>query len=252
MFHLTIEMALVLVAVAFVAGLVDSIAGGGGLITVPALLLAGIPPVNALATNKLQGAFGSGTAALSYAARGHVDLRRQIWPAFLAFVAAALGAALLPLIPTDALRLILPVILIGIAVFFALKPGLSDQDRLQRMGPALFAVTIVPLIGFYDGLVGPGAGSFYMIGFVLLAGHGVLKATAHTKLLNFASNIGGLLAFALADAPLWGLGLAMGLAQIAGAYFGSGIAMRIGAGLIKPLLVITTTILALRLIWQMA
>ncbi|MGB7271616.1 MAG: TSUP family transporter [Albidovulum sp.] len=251
MFHLTLDLVLLLVATAFVAGIVDSIAGGGGLITVPALLLAGVPPVQALATNKLQGAFGAGTAAISYAARGHVDLRRQIWPALLAFFAACLGAAVVPLVPTGTLRMILPVILIGIAIFFALKPGLTDKDRVQRMVPAVFAATIVPLIGFYDGLVGPGAGAFYMIGFVLLAGHGVLKATAHTKLLNFASNIGGLLAFALVAAPLWGLGLAMGLSQIAGAYIGARLAMHIGAGLIKPLLVITSTALALRLIWQM-
>jgi uncharacterized protein len=251
MFHLTLDLVLLLVATAFVAGMIDSIAGGGGLITVPVLLLAGVPPVQALATNKLQGAFGTGTAAISYAARGHVDLRRQIWPALLAFVAACLGAAVVPLVPTGTLRMILPVVLVAIAIFFAVKPGLTDKDRVQRMVPAVFAATIVPLIGFYDGLVGPGAGAFYMIGFVLLAGHGVLKATAHTKLLNFASNIGGLLAFALVGAPLWGLGLAMGLSQIAGAYIGARLAMRIGAGLIKPLLVITSTALALRLIWQM-
>ena len=90
-----------------------------------------------------------------------------------------------------------------------------------------------------------------MIGFVLLAGHGVLKATDHTKLLNFASNIGSVLAFALIGAPLWKLGLAMGVAQIVGAQLGTHLAMRIGARLIKPLLVVTSAAMALRLIWQM-
>ena len=109
----------------------------------------------------------------------------------------------------------------------------------------------MPFIVAYDGLVGPGAGAFYIIGFVLLAGFGVLKATAHTKLLNFSSNFGSLLVFALHGAPLWGLGLSMGVAQIIGARVGSGIAMQVGVRVIKPLLVVTSTLLAGRLLWQM-
>ena len=149
------------------------------------------------------------------------------------------------------LRVALPVLLIGIALFFAFKPGLNDLDRAARLRPALFALTAVPVIGFYDGLIGPGAGAFYMLAFVTLAGFGILKATAHTKLLNFASNLGGLLAFALVGQPLWVVGIVMGAAQIAGATLGSRLASRIGARLIKPLLFVTSTALALRLIWQM-
>ncbi|MDO5647616.1 TSUP family transporter [Paracoccus sp. (in: a-proteobacteria)] len=251
MIDLSFDLILLLIAAAFAAGFVDSIAGGGGLITLPALMLAGVPPAQALATNKVQGAFGSATAAISYARAGLVDLRTQWKSAVIAGVASAVGAALITRIPTDGLRLILPVILIGIAVFFAVKPGLSDIDRTQRMTPALFAATAVPALGFYDGLIGPGAGSFYMIAFVSLAGYGVLRATAHTKLLNFGSNIGGLIAFAIFGSPLWMIGIVMGLAQMGGASLGARLASRIGARLIKPLLVITSTALALRLIWQM-
>jgi uncharacterized membrane protein YfcA len=251
MFDLPTHLALFLIAAAFIAGIVDSIAGGGGLITVPALLLAGLPPVQALGTNKVQGAFGAGTAALAYARRGHVDLRSQALPALLSAAAAFAGSQLVPLIPTAALRLILPVILIGVALFFTLKPGLTDTDRHQRLTPAVFTACVVPAIAFYDGLVGPGTGSFFMIGFVVLAGYGVLKATAHTKLLNFASNIGSVAAFAMVGAPLWTLGLAMGVAQMAGAQIGSHLAMKNGARLIKPLLTVTSTAMALRLIWQM-
>lgn len=251
MFDLTLELVLLLVAAAFAAGFVDAIAGGGGLITLPALLLAGVPPAQALATNKVQGAFGAATAAISYAASGLVDLRSQWRLALLAGLAGAAGAVLVSAIPTDGLRLLLPVILVGIAAFFALKPGLDDLDRTRRLTPLVFAVTAVPLVGFYDGLVGPGAGSFYMIAFVSLAGYGVLKATAHTKLLNFASNLGGLIAFALVGKPLWLIGIGMGLAQVVGAMLGARLASRIGARLIKPLLVVTSTALALRLIWQL-
>lgn len=245
------EIIAFLVAAAFVGGFIDSIAGGGGLITLPALLMTGMDPFSALATNKAQGVFGAGTAAVSYARAGHVNLRTQGRAALVALVFGGCGAAMAGLIPTEALRLILPVVLIGIALFFALKPGLSDIDRVRRVTPAAFAAFVVPVIAGYDGLIGPGTGSFFMIGFVLLAGYGVLKATAHTKLLNFASNLGGLAVFSLAGGPVWAAGLPMAAAAILGAKFGSAMAMRIGARVIKPLLVVTSTAMAARLIWQM-
>ncbi|MEZ5686096.1 MAG: TSUP family transporter [Paracoccaceae bacterium] len=251
MFETSLDLALILIGTAFVAGFVDSIAGGGGLITLPVLLLAGATPLQALSTNKVQGCFGAATAALSYAASGHVQLRAQIGAALLSGGAGLLGALLVARIPTEGLRYALPVILIAIAAFFAFRKGLDDTDRARRISPTAFTAFVVPLIGFYDGLIGPGTGAFFMIGFVTLAGYGVLRATAHTKLLNFASNVGGLIGFAAVGAPWWGIGLAMGLAQVAGARLGARLAMRVGARLIKPLLVVSSSVLALRLIWQM-
>lgn len=251
MFEVSLDLALSLIGAAFVAGFVDSIAGGGGLITLPVLLLAGATPLQAFSTNKVQGAFGAATAALTYAAKGQVDLRAQLGAASLAFLSGLAGAFLVSALPTEALRRGLPFVLIAIAAFFALRKGLDDTDRAERIRPAAFTAFVVPLIGFYDGLIGPGAGAFYMIGFVMLAGYGVLRATAHTKLLNFASNLGGLAAFAVIGAPWWGIGIAMGLAQVAGASLGARLAMKKGARLIKPLLVVTSTALAVRLIWQM-
>ncbi|MCI2395369.1 TSUP family transporter [Aliiroseovarius sediminis] len=248
MFEPSTEIILFLLAAAFIAGFVDSIAGGGGLITVPALLLAGVPPVTALATNKVQGLFGAGMAAINYARAGHVNLLRQLKPAVLSFAAALFGALSVNALPTDLIRWVLPVLLVAIALFFALKPGLDDTDRQQRLPPAVFALTFVPLIGFYDGLLGPGTGAFFMLAYVAMAGHGILKATAHTKLLNFASNVGALLGFLIVLSPLWVIGLAMGAAQLAGAYLGSNLASRIGAKLIKPLLVFASTAMALKLI----
>jgi len=250
MFEVATETALLLVLAAFVAGIVDSIAGGGALITMPALLLAGASPVEALATNKLQGSFGSGTATLAYARAGHVRLFDQLGMAAVAALAGAAGAMVAHLIPADVLRIVMPVLLIGIAAFFALRRGLSDDDRHQRLRPAAFAFTAVPAIAAYDGLFGPGTGSFFMMAFVLLAGYGVLKATAHTKLLNFSSNIGSLLVFVFSGATWWAVGLAMGLAQVAGAAIGARLAMRVGARLIRPLLVCTSVAMALRLLWQ--
>ena len=250
MFEIAANLALLLILAALVAGFVDAIAGGGGLITVPALLLAGASPVEALATNKLQGTFGSATATLAYARAGHVRLRDQAGMAVVSGLGGAAGALLAHLIPAEVLRLIMPVILIGVAAFFAFRKGLTDADRVERMRPAVFTFTAVPLIAGYDGLFGPGTGSFFMIAFVALAGFGVLKATAHTKLLNFASNLGSLLVFAFSGATWWVTGFAMALGQIAGAAIGARVAMRVGARVIRPLLVITSTAMALRLIWQ--
>ena len=250
MLELATDVTIFLIVAAFVAGFTDAIAGGGGLITVPALILAGLPPTQALATNKVQGVFGAATAAISYAASGHVNPRRQIGAAGVAFAAGLAGAFSVSLIPTQALRYVLPVVLIAIALFFALKPGLSDVDRVARISPVSFTAFVVPLIAFYDGLMGPGTGAFLMLGFVTLAGYGILKATAHTKLLNFASNLGALVAFVLVAKPLWITGLAMGVAQIGGAWAGSKLAMRIGGRLIKPLLVVTSTVLAIKLLTE--
>lgn len=250
MFEVAAELVFLLIIAAFLAGFVDSIAGGGGLITVPALLLAGANPVEALATNKLQGTFGSATAALSYARAGKVDLRSQFRMALISLSAGAGGALIAHLVPAQVLRIIMPVILVAVALFFALKPGLTDADRVQRMKPTVFAVTAVPLIAAYDGFFGPGTGSFFMLAFVMLAGFGVLKATAHTKLLNFASNFGSLAVFVFSGSIWWWIGSAMAIAQIGGAYVGTRLAMRIGAKLIKPLLVLTSSAMAVRLLWQ--
>lgn len=250
LFEIATETALLLILAAFVAGFVDSIAGGGGLISVPALLLAGANPVEALATNKLQGTFGAGTAMVTYARAGHVRLRDQLGMAVISAIGGGLGALVAHLVPVGVLRVVMPVILVAVALFFALKPGLSDIDRVQRMRPGVFAVTAVPLIAAYDGFFGPGTGSFFMLAFVMLAGYGVLKATAHTKLLNFSSNIGSLCVFIPSGAMWWAVGLGMAAAQVAGASLGARLAMRVGARLIKPLLVATSTAMAARLLWQ--
>lgn len=233
---------------AFLAGFIDSIAGGGGMITIPAMLIAGIPPLETLGTNKLQSLFGSGSASIAYARSGHVNLVEQLPMAGLAIIGGAAGAALATIVPGDVLKIILPFLLIAIALYFGFKPKISDVDQTRRMTPFLFGLTFVPLIGFYDGVFGPGTGSFFMLGFVTLAGFGILKATAHTKFLNFGSNIGGFAVFAFYGVVLWKIGLIMGVGQFIGAQVGSRFAMKNGAKIIKPLLVITCIALAIKLL----
>jgi uncharacterized protein len=238
-----------LILAALFAGFIDSIAGGGGLITVPALLLAGMPPVTALGTNKLQSLFGSGSATYAYASKGHVHPRRQVKSALLSAVGSAFGAYVATIVSSDWLRAFLPILMIAIALYFLFKPNISDEDRAERMTPILFAATIVPSIGFYDGIFGPGTGSFFMLAFVMLAGYGLLKATAHTKLLNFASNIGAFAVFAASGAIDWKTGVLMGAAQFVGGRTGAHFAMRNGSKVIKPLLVTVCIALAVKLLF---
>lgn len=230
------------------AGFIDSIAGGGGLITIPALMLSGLPPIATLGTNKLQGLFGSFSAMIAYARGGHVDISKQFGQAFLAFLGSIIGALVATLIPVAIFQAFLPILLIVVALYFALKPNLNDVDKQQRIRPVIFCLTMAPLIGFYDGIFGPGAGSFYMLAFVTLSGFGILKATAHTKLLNFSSNLGALLTFAMMGTINIRIGIVMGIAQFIGAQLGAKVAMKTGAKLIKPLLVLVCLILAYKLL----
>ncbi len=239
----------ILIGVAFIAGAVDAIAGGGGLIVMPVLLLSGMPVVTALGTSKLQAMFGSASATFHYARKGLVDLKTQWQAALLCGILSFIGAKLVAYLPKEMLTIALPIILIMVALFFAFAPRLTDEDKTARMKPILFAICIAPIIAFYDGIFGPGAGTFYMLGFVLLAGYGMTRATAHTKLLNLSSNIGALIAFMLIGAVDYKLGLMMGVAQFLGARLGAGMAVKNGAKLIRPLLVITSIALALKLIF---
>jgi len=244
---IALHVLLFLFLAGFLAGFIDSIAGGGGMITIPAMLLAGIPPLETLGTNKLQALFGSGSATLAYQRAGQVRLAEQLPMAALSAAGAALGAVLATVVPGDVLKIALPFLLVAIAVYFGLKPNIGDIDKHRRMGVFLFTVTVVPVIGFYDGVFGPGTGSFFMLAFVSLAGFGVLKATAHTKLLNFGSNVGAFAVFIAYGVVLWKVGLVMGAGQFLGAQAGSRVAMKNGAKIIKPLLVVTSIALAVRL-----
>jgi uncharacterized membrane protein YfcA len=232
---------------AFFAGAIDAIAGGGGLITIPALMAAGVPPVQAIATNKLQSTFGTGGAVIAYGRKGHIDLRRFALPAAASFVGSALGAYILTQADPSFLAAFLPVLLIGIVIYYATAKRMSDEDRHSRAGPALL-VAVALVIGAYDGFFGPGTGSFFTTALVAVFGLGLLRAVAHTKLLNFASNLAGLSVLVLGGHVLWITGLAMGLASIAGGQVGAYSAMRFGAGIARPLLIIVSIALTLNLL----
>lgn len=237
-----------LFGVAVFAACFDAIAGGGGLVTVPALLLAGLDPVSAIATNKLQAAAGTVSSAVAFSRRGLVDWGLAA-PIMTAAVAGSIAGALsVSVLPASVLNALVPLLLITIALYFANSGRRGNSEIHARITPFLFAFSVVPLIGFYDGVFGPGAGSFYTAGFMGLLGCSILKATAHTKLANAASNLGSLALFALKGTVVLQVGLVMAVGAILGAQIGSALAVRFGSRLVRPLLVSISLIMAVRLL----
>jgi uncharacterized protein len=234
-----------LAGVGLVAGFVDSIAGGGGLLALPSLLLAGFDPVSALATNKLQGSFGTASATHTFWKKGLLKPSEHVAEIAMVFVGAVLGVAAVSYVPTDLLRQVMPVLLVLVAGYFAVSPKLT----LGKFPIAVFSFFVAPVLGFYDGVFGPGTGSFFMLALVSLFGLGVVEATGRTKLLNFTSNVASLLVFVLGGKIVWTVGLCMGLGQIAGAQLGARVAIANGARLIRPLLVLVCCAMATRLWW---
>ncbi len=239
-----------LAAVALVAGFVDSIAGGGGLLALPSLLLAGLDPVSALATNKLQGTFGTASATHTFWKKGALDPSQHVLTVVLVFIGAALGVAAVAYAPTNLLSGLLPPLLIVIAIYFALTPRLSVHDGAPRLPRTVFIYGLAPLIGFYDGIFGPGTGSFFMLSLVALFGFGVVAATGQTKLFNFTSNVASLIMFAIGGHIIWVVGLCMGVAQLIGAQVGARLAIKNGAAIIRPLLVVVCIAMAAKLLWN--
>jgi uncharacterized membrane protein YfcA len=246
------DMIAALAAVSFLAGFVDSIAGGGGLLTVPALMLAGLDPAQAIATNKVQGAVAAASATYTFGRKGLIAWRKALGIAVVAFLSSIAGALCVRFLPASVLQGLIPLLLIAIALYFALSRKVKDEDAHARMTALAFGLTAPVAIGFYDGIFGPGAGSFYMLAFVTLLGYGVVRATAHTKLVNFASNFGSLLLYAATGAVIWPIGLVMAGASLLGAQVGSRLAMRLGSRLIRPLLVLVSSLMALRLLLDTA
>jgi uncharacterized membrane protein YfcA len=239
---------LALAGVGLFAGFVDAIAGGGGLIALPALLSVGIPPVIAFGTNKVQSVIGTGMAALTYWRKGVVDLRALLPAILAAGIAGFIGAFVVKRIDVTILNYAVPAALIVIALYFMLAPKLTDADRHARLSFALFVPVMGFAIGFYDGIFGPGTGSFLTMGFVTLFGLGLTRAAGHTKFLNLASNIGGLALFIPSGDVLWPAALAMAAGQLVGGYFGAMTGIRFGAKLIRPLVVAVSIAMALRLL----
>lgn len=240
----------ILVAVAFIAGFIDAIAGGGGLLTIPALLMAGLPPHLVLGTNKLCATFGSATASLAFYRR-RLFIPRDWRNALLATaIGAVLGASLAHRLPAAWLNQLLPVVVFGCGLYLLFSktpqvthdPGNSIGQR--RQWPHGLG------LGFYDGVAGPGTGAFWTVSSLLLYPLDLLRASGVARSMNFVSNAAALTIFFIHGQVAWVLGISMGLALMAGAFFGARMAIRGGAGFIRPIFILVVLALSARLAWQ--
>lgn len=248
--ELGLDILCLLFGVALVAGFIDAIAGGGGLITIPALLYAGIPPAMALGTNKLQACGGTFSASLYFVRQKAIKLR-DIWLLILlTFIGSALGTLAVQQIDIDALKVVLPFLVLIIGCYFLFSPTIRDESQKQRMSYPLFAFTAAASVGFYDGLFGPAAGSFFTLAFILLLGFPLTKSVIHAKVLNFTSNFAALLFFILGDAVLWEIGFVMLIGQFIGASFGAKMVITKGKQILRPLIVAMSFTIVFKMLWD--
>jgi len=247
-----LNILLLLFVVALLAGWVDAVAGGGGLITIPVLLLVGIPPASAIATNKLQGSFGTFTATLYFIRQRTVSLRDNAFAFITVCVGSIFGGWVLTQVNASYLQYLVPVLLIATGLYFLLFASNLDEAREARMQASTFNTTVAPGIGFYDGFFGPGAGSFLATAFVTLRGMPIRQATAHAKLLNFAGNLSALVYFVLFGNIVWLAGIAMIGGQILGAYIGARVAFQAGARIIRPITILVCFVMSVRVLWDLS
>ncbi len=236
-----------LTVTALLAGTVDAIAGGGGLITLPALLTAGLPPHLALGTNKGQSVWGSFAALITFWRAGRVDRRQALYAFPLGLVGSLVGAELVLLISKDALRPLVIAMLIGAAVLLLIKKPSRDEDSPTRKG-AVIAGVLALVIGCYDGFFGPGTGTFLIVGFVALCGKSLVRATADAKVVNFASNLAAVAAFAREGNVLWQVALPMAAGQLCGGVIGARLAIKGGAKLIRAMVLMISGALVVKLV----
>lgn len=243
------EIVLLLVAAAG-AGWIDAVVGGGGLLQLPVLLMAGLSPVQALATNKFAAIFGTASAAVTYARTTKIDTGVTVPAGLGAVVFAGLGAASAAAISREALIPLVMVALVSVALFVTFRPafGTHPQPHLRTRVRTVAAIAVTGAgIAFYDGILGPGTGTFLIIAFTTILGMDFVSGSAHSKIINSCTNLGALLVFAYQGHVLWLLGLAMAVCNIAGAQLGARMALRRGAGFVRAVLLCVVIVMVAKL-----
>ena len=237
------------VPLAFLAGFIDAVAGGGGTITLPTLFFMGLSPAQAVATNKLLAIFGSGSATLQYGRAGHIEWRLLARLIPLALLGSGLGAALVHLIDPNVFKTLVAVVILGVGALVIVNKRFGTEDRYPGLLPRVLALTLpgTLLIGVYDGFIGPGTGTFLMFLFTL-AGFNLVRASGNAKAINFATNLGAFVFFVFSGKMVFWIGLPMGLANAAGAYLGARMAMLRGSSFIKVIYALIVVLVAARLL----
>ncbi|MFC4639275.1 TSUP family transporter [Deinococcus hohokamensis] len=233
---------------AFLAGFIDAVAGGGGTITLPTLFFMGLSPAQVVATNKLLAIFGSGSATAQYWRKGHVERALVLRLIPLALAGSALGAYLVRFIDPDAFRTLVGVVILGVGALVLANKRFGLEDRYPGLTPRVLAVTLPGslVIGAYDGFLGPGTGTFAMFMFAL-AGFNLVRSSGNARTINFATNLGAFLFFLIGGQMVWWIGLPMGVANALGATVGARLAMLRGSGFVKVIYALIVLLVAARL-----
>lgn len=243
-----------LAAAAFLAGLIDAVAGGGGLVQIPALFSAfpNIAPATLLGTNKVGSIAGTANAVLRYSRRVRIYWGATAPAAVAAFAASMAGAYALTRIPAEPLRKALPLVLLVLLVYTVAKKNLGAEHAPTLSGwrERTAALLVGATLGFYDGVFGPGTGSFLMIVFVRVFGYDFLHASASSKLVNLSTNVAALLLLASKGHVWWQLGLVMAVANAAGSQVGSRLALRHGSAFVRKMFIVVVCALILKTAWD--
>ena len=242
---------LIVCPLVFLGGFVDSIAGGGGLITLPGYLIAGVPPHLAIGTNKLSSAMGMCISTLRLWRGGFIDMRMAMVPVAAAFIGSLVGAAVALMVPASVFQIILlcclPISAVVVMRKKTLEPEPEEMTMLRRwtlLGICAF------ICGTYDGFYGPGAGTFMLLAFSAVAKLGVRDAAGQMKIVNFSSGMAALATFAAAGEVNWILGLTAGIFGIAGHYIGSGLVMKNGSRIVRPIIGLVLVLLFAKVAWD--
>ncbi|MEA4945737.1 MAG: TSUP family transporter [Propionicimonas sp.] len=254
--ELGLEGLLLLIVSAFLAGTVDAVVGGGGLIQLPALMVAfpGAAPVQLLATNKLGSIAGTSTSSITYYRRVHPDLRTALPLAVAAFAGSALGAVVASQIPRAAFNPIVLIALLVVGAYVIFKPEVGRVEQLRHSGRRHYLAAAVTGagIGFYDGALGPGTGSFLVFALVGWLGYAFLEASAKAKIANFATNLAALVIFIPQGAVMWKYGLMIAAANLAGGYVGARVAVAKGVRFIRVVFIVVVAAFAVKIGWDLA
>jgi uncharacterized membrane protein YfcA len=244
------EIFIILFFTGLIAGFIDAIAGGGGLVTLPVLLAAGLPPQVALGTNKLQGSFGTLSASYNYIRKGEVELGKCLVGALFTFVGASTGSWAVQRISPVLVQYAIPWFLSIVLIYTFFSPRLGYENRKPKMNFNLFFFIFGLLLGFYDGFFGPGTGSFWTAALCIIMGMNMIQASGYTRIMNFISNIVALSMFIVGGNVFFKIGITMALGQIVGARYGSTLAIRRGARVIRPVFLSVVLLTICRLLYN--
>jgi uncharacterized protein len=252
---LSVLSLIALLVAAFIAGWVDAVVGGGGLIQLPALLIglpSNTPPAVILGTNKISSFCGTATSSLTYALRVPLDWRTVAPLVVASAIGSAMGAYLARLLPKDAFTPIVLAALIGVGIYVWRRPQLGAISVRKHVGRGHYGRTalIGLVVGAYDGFLGPGTGSFFVILLVAVLGYGFLEASANAKIANLVTNLAAIVVFGLSGSVLWALGLMMGAANLIGGYLGARTAISRGNSFIRRVFLIVLTGLIIKLAYD--